>query len=367
METFYPEFSYGWAPLRALTAGPYKYIAAPRPELYELPTDPREINDIARKKAQRADEIAQALAELTHGDTAVVPSDESDERRAKLSSLGYVSVSTAQGSGALDPKDGIKLLPELEAGRRAVQLEDPKDALAPLARLLAVNPGNIPARLALGQAQLALGLTAEAVGTYRAVTTLAPTNALAWFDLGNAWASKAAKDAAAFAEAQRAYERALTLSPRHADTYLNLASLYATRRDPAQARQTLLRARAASVSDPTIETELGLLDAARKDPAGARDAFTRALALNPRQPEALLGLGQLAYEAGDFAAAAAYYDRALAVRPTPSVAKTLGAIRLYQLNDRAGARAAFTRAIALTPPDDPDLAELRILVGELQR
>jgi hypothetical protein len=49
------------------------------------------------------------------------------------------------------------------------------------------------------------------------------------------------------------------------------------------------------------------------------------------------------------------------------VAKTLGAIRLYQLNDRAGARDAFTRAIALTAPDDPDLAELRILVGELQR
>ncbi len=367
METFYPEFSYGWAPLRALCAGPYKYIAAPRPELYELPTDPREINDIAHKKAKRTDEIAQALAELTRGDTAVVPSDESDERRAKLSSLGYVSGSTARGSGALDPKDGIKLLPELEAGRRAVQLGDPKDALPPLTRLLAVNPENIPARLALGQAQLALGLTAEAVGTYRAVTTLAPNNALAWFDLGNAWAGRAAKDPAAFAEAKRAYERALTLNPRHADTYLNLAALHATRRDPAQARQTLLRARAASVSDPTIETELGLLDEARKDPAGARDAFSRALALNPRQPEALLGLGQLAYEAGDFAAAAAYYDRALEVRPTPSVAKTLGAIRLYQLNDRAGARAAFTRAIALTPPDDPDLAELRILVGELQR
>ena len=128
-----------------------------------------------------------------------------------------------------------------------------------------------------------------------------------------------------------------------------------------------MRARAASVSDPTIETELGLLDGARKDSAGARDAFTRAIALNPRQPEALLGLGQLAYEAGEFATAAAYYDRALEARPTPAVAKTLGAIRLYQLNDRAGARAAFSRAITLAPPDDPDLAELRTLVGELQR
>jgi len=369
METFYPEFSYGWAPLRALCAGPYKYIAAPRPELYELPTDPREIKDVVRQKAKHAAELSQALAGLTRGDTAIVPDDDalSNERREKLSSLGYASGSMAQGSGVLDPKDGVKLLPDLDAARRAIQLGDPKDALAPLARLLAGNPGNVPARLALGQAQLALGRTDEAVGTYRAVAALAPNNALAWFDLGNALAGRAVKDQAAFADAKRAYERALNLSPRHADAYLNLAALYATRRDPAQARQTLLRARAASVSDPTIETELGLLDGARKDTAGERDAFTRALALNPRQPEALIGLGQSTYAAGDFAAAAEYYERALEVRPVAALAKTLGAIRLYQLNDRAGARAAFTRALALSSPDDPDVADLRALVDELQR
>ena len=368
METFYPELSYGWAPLRALCAGPYKYIAAPRPELYELPTDPREIKDLARTKAKRASELSQSLAVLTRGDTAVVPDDDpSHARREKLSALGYVSGGGAGVGAALDPKDGAKLLPDLDAARRAIQLGDPKDALAPLRRLLAANPGNVPARLALGQAQLALGLADEAVGTYRAVATLAPNNALAWFDLGNAWAGKAVKDPTAFAEAKRAYERALTLNPRHADTYLNLASLHATRRDPEQARQTLLRARTASVLDPAIETELGLLDAARKDPAGARDAFTRALALNPRQPDALTGMGQLAYAAGDFAAAASYYDRALEARPVAALAKTVGAIRLYQLNDRAGARAAFTQAMALCPPDDPDLADLRALIDGLQR
>lgn len=368
METLYPEISYGWAPLRALCAGPYKYIAAPRPELYELPTDPREIKDLARTKAKRASELSQSLAELTRGDTAVVPDDDpSHARREKLSALGYVSGGGAGAGAALDPKDGAKLLPDLDAARRAIQLGDPKDALAPLRRLLASNPGNVPARLALGQAQLALGLADEAVGTYRAVATLAPNNALAWFDLGNAWAGRAVKDPTAFVEAKRAYERALTLNPRHADTYLNLASLYATRRDPEQARQTLLRARTASVLDPAIETELGLLDAARKDPAGARDAFTRALALNPRQPDALTGMGQLAYAAGDFAAAASYYDRALEARPVAALAKTVGAIRLYQLNDRAGARAAFTQAMALCPPDDPDLADLRALIDGLQR
>jgi Flp pilus assembly protein TadD len=234
-------------------------------------------------------------------------------------------------------------------------------------RLLARNPGNIPARLLLGEAQLASGRTDDAIATYRAVAELAPHNALAWFDLGNAFAGKAANDDAAFAEAKLAYEHALALQPRHADTYLNLATLHAQRHDPERAKETLLRARAANVSDPAIETELGLLENAKKDPAGARAAFERALVLNPRQPEALEGLGKIAYAAGDAANAAAYYERALEAHPSAERAKTLGAIRLYQLNDRAGARAAFARALTLSPPGDPDAPDLRALVDELQR
>jgi choline-sulfatase len=369
METFYPAFSYGWAPLRALAAGPYKYIDAPRPELYELPTDPRETRDVVREKTTRAADLSRNLAERTRGDSVVVPAqdDAGEERREKLSSLGYVSGSAAPERGPLDPKDGVKLLPDLEAARRAVQLGDPRDALDSLTRLLAKNPENVPARLVLGQAQLALGRNDEAVATYRSVTTLAPNNALAWFDLGNAWAGKALKDDKAYEEAKRSYEHALALNPRHADTYLNFAALYALRHDPLQARQTLLRARSAQVSDPTIETELGVLEVTRKEMAAARDAFSRALALNPRQPEALVGLGQLTYDAGDYASAAAYYERALEVQPAPALAKTLGAIRLYQLNDRVGARAAFTRALALSSPGDPDVADLRALVDELTR
>jgi tetratricopeptide (TPR) repeat protein len=367
METLYPSFSYGWAPLRAFCSGSYKYIEAPRPELYELPTDPGELHDLSQLRAARATELRAALADRTRGDAVAAPADdpETRERRDRLASLGYVSGSVSPATGALDPKDGVKLLGDLDAARQAIQLGDPKDALAPLTRLIAKNPGNIPARLLLGQAQLAVGKSDDAVATYRAVTGLAPNNALAWFNLGNAHAGKAAGDDAAFAEAKRCYDRAVLLSPRHADTYLNLAALYAARKDPESSRQTLLRARAALVSDPTLETELGLLEAGRKDAPAARAAFERALVLNPRQAEALEGMGQLDYAAKDYAAAAGYYERALAAYPATSIAKTLGAIRLYQLNDRAGARAAFSRALALAPAGDPDVPDLQALIDEL--
>jgi arylsulfatase A-like enzyme/Flp pilus assembly protein TadD len=369
METFYPSFSYGWSALRALASGPYKYIAAPRPELYELPTDPRETRDLATPKAKHAAELASALAARIRGDAVPAPADDADtnDRRDRLSALGYVSGSAAPADRALDPKDGIPLLRDLDAARRAIQLGDPNDAFPPLTRLLAKNPTNIPARLALGQAQLATGRIDEAVATYRAVSTMAPAYALAWFELGNAYASKAVKDDAAFADATRCYERALALSPRYADTYLNLASLHAARREPDESRKVLVRARAAGVADPTIETELGLLEFARKDAGAARAAFMRALTLDPRQPEALEALGRIAYAAEDYAQAAGYYERALDARPSVTTAKTLGAIRLYHLDDPAAALVAFTRALALAPAGDPDAAELRALVDELRK
>ncbi len=369
METFYPSFSYGWAPLRALRSGPYKYIEAPRAELYELPTDPRETRNLARSAAKRVGELSHALDGRLGDDRTptALEAPDPDERHERLSSLGYVSGSKAPATGAIDPKDGIALLADLDVARRAVQLGDPHDAIAPMNRILAKNPTNIPARLTLGQAQIATGRVDDAIATYRAVTKLAPNNPFAWSDLGNAYARRGPKDDAAVAEAKRCYEQALTLAPRHADTYLNLAMLQAARGAQAEAYETLQRARRAHVSDPEIETELGMLEVGRKDFDAAGAAFDRALALDPRQGEALEGQGRMAYAAGDYARAATYYGRALSARPEASTAKTLGAIQLYHLNDRAAALASFSRALALSPPNDPDVADLRALVDDLRK
>ena len=41
-ETFYPRFHFGWSELVAATEARYRYVRAPRPELYDLATDPGE-------------------------------------------------------------------------------------------------------------------------------------------------------------------------------------------------------------------------------------------------------------------------------------------------------------------------------------
>ncbi|HEX4822912.1 MAG TPA: sulfatase-like hydrolase/transferase [Candidatus Polarisedimenticolaceae bacterium] len=369
MESYYPSFAYGWAALRALVSYPFKFIDAPRHELYELPTDPGEKRDLVKARAPRAAEMAASLDARAGALTVLQAANDPDtqERREKLASLGYVGGSSTAAIGGLDPKDGVRLLPDLEAARRSIQLGPATDAVPPLERILAKNPGNIPALLLLGQAQLSAGKNDEAVATYRKVSATAPGNNLAWFDLGNAYATTAVKDDAAFASAKAAWDKALDLAPRHADTYLNYASLLATRGQPEEARQMLLKARAHDVADPTIETELGMLEVARRDTAAGKAALERAIALNPGQVEALEALGKLTYAAEDYKSAAGFYGRALAEKPRPDLAKTLGAIRLYQLGDKPGAKAAFEQALTLSPPGDPDVADLRALIAELSK
>ena len=46
-ETYYPYYHFGWSPLVYVRSGRYKYIDAPRPELYDLRDDPRETRNLA--------------------------------------------------------------------------------------------------------------------------------------------------------------------------------------------------------------------------------------------------------------------------------------------------------------------------------
>src|SRR5205807_5999955 len=63
-EAIYPRFHFGWSDLRALTAGRYKFIAAPHPELYDLQQDPTESRNIYAERQQLGDRLNQELVAL---------------------------------------------------------------------------------------------------------------------------------------------------------------------------------------------------------------------------------------------------------------------------------------------------------------
>ncbi|HMA53724.1 MAG TPA: sulfatase-like hydrolase/transferase [Acidobacteriota bacterium] len=128
IETFYPRENFGWSELVGLVSGPWKYIQAPRPELYDLKNDPRETADLAASSPEKAGELRrkleQELLRLTPSPgaasgQAVARTDD----RERLRSLGYVNFAPATpGSAAPDPKDKIGLL-KLVQQAQAFELE----------------------------------------------------------------------------------------------------------------------------------------------------------------------------------------------------------------------------------------------------
>ncbi len=106
-ESMYPRH-FGWSELRSLRSGMLKVIDAPRPELYDLATDPSETHNLWTTEPGAAATLLDRLRRLP-GATATLPTAPSRTARA-LEALGYVSAPNRPLPPAAvlpDPKDMI--------------------------------------------------------------------------------------------------------------------------------------------------------------------------------------------------------------------------------------------------------------------
>lgn len=115
---------FGWSPLFALRGGHWKYIAAPRPELYDLAADPAERQDRSAERRDLATDLARGARRIEkemRARLATRPATEPDaEARANLAALGYLGGGRMpSGPALLDPKDVIGSIAEFD---RAYQL-----------------------------------------------------------------------------------------------------------------------------------------------------------------------------------------------------------------------------------------------------
>ncbi len=111
MESYYPLETYGWSELVGLVDGDWKFIRAPRPELYDLKSDPAEMRDLVQKQAGRASGMMRELKDMIAASASDIGQSRrklSREEEERLRSLGYVGsdASVRTGKGPLpDPKD----------------------------------------------------------------------------------------------------------------------------------------------------------------------------------------------------------------------------------------------------------------------
>jgi len=316
-ETLVPRLEFGWSDLRALRVGSWKYIQAPRTELYNLAKDPDELANLADKETKIAAALDASLAELLKldvgGETGRLTMDQ--ETIEKLRSLGYMAgAETPKGSGPLrDPKDMIVFYEMVNAARNLAEIGRPADAVAVLDSVLVANPDDPSAKLIRASCLLRMGRGAEAILAYdQLLEDCRDCPNLLELQRGRLTAALLAgdlKDAADRADALiRTFPNERGLRLLAAQVAQNKGDLAAARRWCQQEAETF-------PGDPAPIVYLGSIEAAAGRAQAAEAAYRRALEINPHSGDALAGLAELMITTNRPDVARGYVEQALSENP----------------------------------------------------
>jgi arylsulfatase A-like enzyme/Flp pilus assembly protein TadD len=316
-ESLVPLIHYGWSDLRSIRDGRWKYILAPRPELYDLAVDPGERSNLVDAQPNRARALRAALESELRKERAAardgpavapVPPDLLE----KLGALGYVSAgppSASRASGA-DPKDKIaefKTVNRLmREGLTMLHARDFGGSARRLGELHALGIDSFEVHFYLGRALAGLGRHRAALGHF-----------------------------------ERASERLPgfgAVSLAHSDSLVALGDLEG-------ATEVLRRAEAASPREPALFAREGELWRRRGNPREAIAAYERMLPLAPRDALVRVRLGEFYRDIGDTTTALGHLREAVALDPSQaSYWNALGMV-LGGTRDLRGAEAAFREAV----------------------
>jgi choline-sulfatase len=290
-ESFAPLLDFGWSPLRSLRADNFKFIAAPKPELYALASDASESQNLVDADPRRAAALSQHVDRIS-SDALDVNAAIDPEAARRLAALGYVSGS-ARFSGAT----------------RA----DPKDRRELAARIAQVTSGELA------------GAALEAA--LRAILKEDPENPQAHMRLGHVLV-----EANKCAEAERHFRRAIAARLPTADAHLGLAGCQAAARRSDQALATLRDAAILEPDNPVVIANQGVLMSDGGQPLAAVPLLQRALTLDPDFHQARFNLAIAYARAGRRQEAAAEATELLKRMPATApqraeVERLLAAVR----------------------------------------
>ncbi len=397
-ETLCPALSFGYAPLRFLRVEGWKYIHAPRPELYHVAADPHELADLAAKEPGRVQAMREELRSIIErsppppaGRVSHMTADPAEME--KLRALGYVGAGASEGreeelaeGSELDhfepqganPRDHMESIELLCDGIGALYGGNFVEAENVFRKLLALEPDNPRVLRDLGDALTGQDRLEDALGAYQASLQQAPDDDQT---LGRIARLQAVRGE--FEEAEAHYRQVIVAAPDQYGPHLGLAEVLSEQQrfDEAYIEYEAAAALAPDVAEVFLKWGMACQLAGRSEEA--IDKLQRACGLNEaeirypihlaqvlresgRLPEAITTMSAIAAghpddplvhrclsewltESGEHIKATIHYQRAAELQPDIPQAWFNFALNLVQTGRSPEAVDAFRKAVGLQP------------------
>ncbi len=336
LESLLPYDQFGWSPLSGVCDGEFKYIRAPRSELYRMSEDPKELQNLAAShpdEVSRLEGLLGALREDCSRDLSAgfgrVPS--SSQEAQALEALGYVQARSGNEwaredpvSLALsldkDPKDLIQSYLLVEEGRELQRNKNFPRATIFFRDALKVDSENIEALGSLGLMALHRKDFDEMERIYRKVVEIAPRNGLGLYGLAYAIEQRLAaagqdKDDDKMREAEVYYVRAVEADSYHLDARLNLGIRYFRTERFDRSAEQFQAILAIEPNHKKANRNLAAVLIAQNRDREARDQLIKVLKLSPDDFASGVHLAGCLERLGEYQQAVTLFQRLHDVNP----------------------------------------------------
>jgi arylsulfatase A-like enzyme/uncharacterized membrane protein YozB (DUF420 family)/Flp pilus assembly protein TadD len=370
-EALSPRYHFGWSELYSLSDDRYRFIRAPKDELYDLAQDPKEAASIAEQRPQVRSAMRSALEGMIGGASVTAPAAVSAADREKLAALGYVGTQSSAslqlpGDRLADPKDKIDTLKDYRRAMRLMGERKYGEASALFSRILARDRDMNDAWLQLAEAENRQGRAEQALSAYKEVVSRDPKNAAALTGAASVLLAGGRVD-----EAKAHAELAVDVAP--AISHEMLARIAIRQNDEAAARRHAELAQQADPSLPMVAFIDGVILHERGQFAQAAQRLLEAKRAMSSRTEQLPDVNYLAADSlarlERYSEAEPLFRAELSVFPAHVRARA-GLAMLYKATGRdAEAERAIADLLRLSPTREgiDTAAQLWTMFGEPAR
>ncbi|MBN1510904.1 MAG: sulfatase-like hydrolase/transferase [Phycisphaerae bacterium] len=246
-ESVEPFESYGYSRLWAIRSDGWKYIHAPRAELYDVRKDPQEETNLAEQEPERLSAMRERLESVVSEGLAQSPRQASSSGALdagladRLGGLGYVGgyappaetdeLTLLRKAGGSNPKDHIQTVNGFLKARAHFEANQLDEGETILHKLIGEEPENPALRSVLARMYWEAGRPAEAWEQYAVLLKLQPENAPERYRAGRVLGGLGR-----FRESEACLREAVEAMPGYADARAYLALIMAEQGRAQEAR-----------------------------------------------------------------------------------------------------------------------------------